>query len=124
MVKVGPAVEQSNITELLLDSGVASQVRPCRMTAGCSCDAFLTATGAQATFQGTVELKSQRIDVRGEKITVTTWFRLIPVRRPIMSVCRPVGKEVEVTMKSKRRYKSYNRDRDTSSQVQWCVSSS
>ena len=59
MVKVGPVVEQSNITELLLDSGAACRVRPCRVTARDSCDAFLTATGAQATFQGTLEVKSK-----------------------------------------------------------------
>ena len=105
MGKVGPVVEQSNITVLLLDSGAACRVRPCRVTAGYSCDAFLTATGAQATFQGTLEVKSQRIDVHGEKITVTTRFRLIPVRRLIMSVCRPVGKEVVVIMKSECSYK-------------------
>ena len=82
--KVGPVVEQANITELLLDSGAACRVRPCRVTAGYSRDAFLTATGAQTTFHGTLEVKSQRIDVHGEKTTVTTRFRLIPVRRPIM----------------------------------------
>ena len=94
MGKVGPVGEQSNITELLLDSGAAY-----------FCDAFLTATGAQTTLQGTLEVKSQRIDVHGEKITVTTKFRLIPVSRPIMSVCRPVGKEVVVIMKSECRNK-------------------
>ena len=84
----------------------------------------LTATGARATSQGTLEVKSQRIGVYGEKITVTTRFKLIPVRCPIMSVCRPVGKEVVVIMKSECRYKSYKKgQRDTSSQVQWCVSS-
>ena len=77
------------------------------MTAGYSCeDAFLTATGARTTSQGTLEVKSQRVDVHGEKITVTTRFKLIPVRRPIMSVCHPVGKEVVVIMKSECRYKS------------------
>ena len=70
------------------------------MTTGYSCDAFLTATGAQTTFQGTLEVKFQRIDVHGEEITVTTRFRLIPVKRPIMSVCRPVGKKVVVIMQS------------------------
>ena len=43
-------------------------------------DASLTATGARATSQGTLEVKSQRIDVHGEKITATTRFKLIPVR--------------------------------------------
>ena len=41
---VGPVVEQSNITELLMDYGAASHVRSCRVTTGCSCDAFLNAT--------------------------------------------------------------------------------
>ena len=65
-----------------------------------------------ATFQSMLEVKSQRIDVHGEKITVTTRFRLIPVRRPTMSVCRPVGKEVVDIMKSECRYKSYKKDRE------------
>ena len=34
MGKVGLVVEQSNITEFLLDSGAACRVRPCRVTAG------------------------------------------------------------------------------------------
>ena len=112
MEKVRPEVEQSNITGLLLDSRAACRVRPCRVSAGYSCDAFLTATCAHATFQSMLEAKSQRIDVHGEKITVPTRFRLIPVRRPIMSVCRPVGKEVVVIMKSECRYKSYKKDRE------------
>ena len=53
--KVGLVVEQSNITELLMDSGAASQVRPCRMTAGYSCDAFPNATDTQVTSQGYAE---------------------------------------------------------------------
>ena len=105
MGKVGLVVEQSNTT------GAACRVRPCRVTAGYSCDALLIATGAHPTFQGTLEVKSQRIDVHGEKITVTTRFSLIPVRGPFMSVCRPVGKEVVVIMKCKCRYKSYKKDR-------------
>ena len=96
MGKVVLVVEQSNITELLLDSGAACRVRLCRVTAGYSCDAFLTATGAQTTFQGTLEVKSQRIDVHGEKITVTARSRLILVRRSIMSVCRPVGQLFQI----------------------------
>ena len=50
--------------------------------------------------------------MHGEKITVTTRIRLIPVRRLIMSVCRPVGKEVVVIMKSECRYKSYKKNRE------------
>ena len=50
--------------------------------------------------------------MHGEKITVTTRFRLIPVRRLIMSVCRFVGKEVVVIMKSECRYKSYKKNRE------------
>ena len=46
--------------------------------------------------------------MHGEKITVTTRFRLIPVRRLIMSVCRFVGKEVVVII----RYKSYKKNRE------------
>ena len=73
-------VEQSNITELLLDSRAACPVLPCRVTAGCSSDSFLTATGAQTTFRGTLEVRSQRIDLHGKEITVTTKFRLILVK--------------------------------------------
>ena len=73
--KVGPVVEQSNITELLMDSGAASHVRPCRMTAGYSYEeAFLKATGAQVTSQ-----------VHGEKITVKAMFELLTMRCPILS---------------------------------------
>ena len=54
-------VEQSNITELLMDSGAASPVRPCRMTAGYSCDAFRNATDTQVTSQGMLKAKSQSI---------------------------------------------------------------
>ena len=58
--EVGPVVEQSNITELLMDSGAASHVRPCRMTAGFSYEeAFLADTDTQITSQGT--LKEVRI---------------------------------------------------------------
>ena len=40
------------------------------MSAGCSCEeAFLKATGAQVTSQGTLKAKSQLVDVYGEKIT-------------------------------------------------------
>ena len=75
---------------------------PCRVTA---------ATGPRATSQGTLEVKSQRVDVLCEKINVTTWFRLIPVKSPIMSVFRPVGKEVVVIMKCECQYKSHNKNR-------------
>ena len=62
--KVGPVVEQSNITELLMDYGAASQVRPCRMTAGYSYEeAFLNATDTQVTSQGMVKAKSQLVEV-------------------------------------------------------------
>ena len=54
MENVGPVVEQSNITELLLDSGAACRVRPCRVTAGFPVMHSLTATGAETTFQGTL----------------------------------------------------------------------
>ena len=77
MEKVGPVVE------LLLDSGAACV--GCGRAAGYPCDAFLTATGARASFHTTLGVKSQRIDVYGEKITATTRFRLILVRCLIMS---------------------------------------
>ena len=97
--KVGPMVEQSNITELLMGSGAASHVRPCRMTAGYSYEeAFLNATGAQVTSQGTLKTKSQLVDVHGEKITVKTMFEMVTLRCPILSARRPVGKEVVVVM--------------------------
>ena len=120
--KVGPVVEQSNITELLLDSRAACRVRPCRVTAGYACeDAVLTATGPKATFQGTLEVKSQRVDVLCEKINVTTCIKLMPVKSPIMSVFRPVGKEVVVIMKCECQYKSYNKNREKRSQKFSCV---
>ena len=44
--KVGPVVEQLNITELMMDSGAACHVWPCRMIVGYSFEeAFLTTTG-------------------------------------------------------------------------------
>ena len=85
--KVGAVVEQSNITELLMDSGAASHVKQCRMTAGHSYDgAFLRATGAQVTSQGTLKAKSQLVDVHGEKITAKTMFELVSMRCPILCV--------------------------------------
>ena len=111
--KVGPVVEQSNITELLMDSGAAGHVRPCRMTAGYSSEeAFLKATGAQVTPQGTLKAKSQLLDVHGEKITVKTMFELVSMRCPIQSVGRPVGKKVVVVMENERRYKTYKKNRE------------
>ena len=74
--KVGLVVEQSNITEFLMDSGAASQVRPCRMTAGYSCDAFRNATDTQVTSQGMLKAKSQLIGVPGESVTVTAMIEL------------------------------------------------
>ena len=92
MEKVGPVVETSNITELLMDSGAASHVRPCRMTAGYSYEeALLKATGAQVTSQGMLKAKSQLIDVHGEKVTVKAMFELVSMRCPILSVDRLVG---------------------------------
>ena len=116
--KVAPVVEQSNITELLMDCGAASHARPCRVTAGYSCDAFLNATDTQTTPQGTLKAKSQLVEVPGEKVTV----KVVSTRFPILSVDRLVRKEVVVVMENERRYKSYKKNRNTPSQVQWCVS--
>ena len=106
--KVGPVVEQSNMTELWMESGAASLVGPCRMTAGCSCgEALLKATEAQAASQGMLNAKCQLVEVHGEKITVRTMFELVSMKCPILSVGRLVGKEVVVVMENERRYKSY-----------------
>ena len=110
--KVGPVVEQSNITELLLDSGAACRVLPCRVTVGYSCDAFLNATNAQVTSQGMLKAKSQLVEVPGEKVTVKAMFELVSMRSPILSVDRLVGKEVVVVMENERRYKSYKKNRE------------
>ena len=54
--KFGPVVEPSNITELLIYSGAASHVRPCRMTAGFSYkEASLKATGYTGYIPGYAE---------------------------------------------------------------------
>ena len=90
--EVGPVVEQSHITELLMDSGAASQVRPCRMTAGYSCDAFLNGTSTLVAFQGMLEAKSQLIEVPGEKLIVKAMIELVSMRCPILSVVRLVAK--------------------------------
>ena len=68
--KVGPVVEQLNITEFLKDYGAASHVRPCRMTAGYSCDAFLNASDTQVTSQGMLKVQSQLVEVHGERKTL------------------------------------------------------
>ena len=39
-------------------------------------------------------------------------FELVSVRCPILSVGRPVGKEVVVVMENERRYKSYKKKRE------------
>ena len=94
-------MDQSKTTELLLDSGAACRVRPCRVTAGYSCDAFLTATGAQAnTFQDTLEVKSQRIDVHGEKITVTSDHECLPSCRK--RGCCHHGKRMQIQIVQKK----------------------
>ena len=104
MEKVGPVVEQSNITELLMESGAASDVRPCRMTAGYSCEeAFLNATHTQVTSQGMLKAKSQFVEVHGEKVTVKAMFEPVSKRCPILSIDRLVGKEVVVVMENERR---------------------
>ena len=110
--KVGPVLEQSNITELLLGSGAACRVRPCRVTAGYSCDAFLDATDTQVTSQGMQKAKSQLVEVPGEKVTVKAMFELVSMRCPILSVESLVRKEVDVVMENERRYKSYKKNRE------------
>ena len=111
--KVGPVVEQSNITELLMDSGAASQVRTCRMTAGYSYEEpFLNATDTQVTSQGMLKAKSQLVEVPREKVTVKAMFELVSMRCPILSVDRLVGKEVVVVMEDERKYKSYKKNRE------------
>ena len=76
-----------------MDSGAACLVCPCRMTVGYSYEeAFLITTGEQVTSQGTLEVKSNLVDVHGEKITVKTVFELILAKCPILSVGRPIGK--------------------------------
>ena len=62
-------------------------------------------------------MKSPKIDVHGEKITVTTSFGLMRVESPIMSVRRSVRIQVVVIMKSECSYKSYKKQRDTFLQV-------
>ena len=96
-----------------MDSGAASHVTPCKMTAANSYEeAFLKATGAQVTSQSMLKAKSQLVDVHGEKITVKAMFELVTMRCPILSVGRPVGKEVIVVMENERRYKSYKMNRE------------
>ena len=73
-------------------------------------EAFQKATGAQVTSQGMLKLKSQLVVVHGEKITVKAMFELVTMRCPILSVGRPVGKEVIVVMENERRYKSYTKN--------------
>ena len=110
--KVGLVVEQSNITERLMDSGAASHVRPCRVTAGCSWDAFLNATDTQITSQGILTAKSHLVEVPGEKVTVKAMIELVSMRCLILSIDRFVGKEVVDVMENERRYKSYKKNRE------------
>ena len=110
--KVGPVVEQSNITELLMDSGAASQMRPCSMTAGYSCDPFLNAADTQVAYQGKLKAKSQLVDVPEEKVTVKAMFELVSRRCPILSVDRLLRKVVVVVMENERRYKSHKKNRE------------
>ena len=94
-----------------MDSGTASQVRPCRMTAGYSCDAFLNGTSTLVAFQGMLEAKSQLIEVPGEKLIVKAMIELVSMRCPILSVVRLAANEVVVVMENERRYKSYKKNR-------------
>ena len=121
--KVGPVVEQSNITELLMDYGAASHVRPCRVAAGYSCDAFRNATDTQTTSQGILKAKSQLVEVLGEKVTVKAMFELMSMRCPILSVDRLVRKEVVVVMENERRYRSYKKNREIPTSTMVCITS-
>ena len=105
-----------------MDYGAASHVMFCRVTAGYSCDAFLNATDTQVTSQGMLKAKFQLVEVPGEKVTVKAMFELVSMGCPILCVDRLVRKEVVVVMENERRYKSYKKNRETPSQVQWCVS--
>ena len=105
-------MEQYIITELLLDSGAACQVRACRVTTGYSCDAFLNGTETQVTSQGMLKAKSQLIEASGKKVTVKAMFELVSMRCPILSVDRLVRKDVVVVMENERRYKSYKKNRE------------
>ena len=67
-------------------------------------------------------MKFQLFDVHGERITVRTMFELLPVRRPIVSVSRLVDKGFAVVMGNDQGNKLSNNGRDTSPQIQWCVS--
>ena len=94
--KVGQLAEQSNITELFMDSGAA-----------------LKATGAQVTSQGMLKAKSHLIEVHGESVTVKAMFELVSMRCRILSIGCFAGKEVVVVMENEQRYKSYEKNRET-----------
>ena len=85
-------------------------------------EAFLNATDTQVTSQGMLKAKCQMVEVPVEKVAVKAMFELVSVRCPILSVDRLVRKEVVVVMENERRYKSYKKNRDPPSQVQWYVS--
>ena len=75
------------------------------MTAGYSNEeAFLKATGAQVTPQGTLKAKPTGGCARGEN-HLKTMFELVSVKCPILSVVLPVGKQVIVVMENERRDK-------------------
>ena len=100
LAQVGGVVEQSDNIEFWVESGAARHARPCRTKPGSSQGGkFLTATGAPV---GTLEVKFQLVDVHGERITEKAMFELLPVRRPILSVSRPVGKEFVLVMGNER----------------------
>ena len=59
-----------------------------------------------------LKAKSQLVEVHGEKVTVKAMLELVSMRCPMLSVGRPVGKEVVVVMENERRYKSYKENRE------------
>ena len=125
LAQVGQVVERSNDIEFLVDSGAACHAWPCRTIAGSSYgETFLTATGAPVASQGTLEVKFQLVDVHGEKITVKATFELLPLRRPILSVSRLAEKGWVCCCHRKRTWAQVVQEwqRDTSSQIQRCVS--
>ena len=95
MGKVRFVVEQSKITELLLDCCAACRVRSYKVTVRwlflrCIPDCHKRTS----CITGYTGREVPIIDVYGERITVTTRFGLIPVKRPIMSACRFIGKKL------------------------------
>ena len=88
LAEVGQIREQTNNTEVLVDSG-ACHVSPCKAK---------PAAGAPVESQGTLEVKFQLVDVHGVRIFVKAMFELLPVRLPILSDSRLLDKVFAVVM--------------------------